>query len=573
MIRTLLACVAIAFWLGLPVQAATFTVDNLGDAVDVSIGNGVCDTAAGGCTLRAAIQESNFLPATTDTIILPAGTITLSLSGATEDFSATGDLNPRKNMIIEGAGADKTFIVQTVANESVFRFPLNVPATVEIDGVTISGGNGPGGGGILLQPGGGGLTMNECTVSGNSSPGAGGGIQNSRALILNRCAIIGNTSNVDGGGIANGFSLDATNCTFSNNAANDNGGAILNAAGTTSLKSCTVAGNTCDSGGGNVGDGGGVFAAAAAMVNVQNTIIAGNVDKSGQAPDYFGVFNSQGNNLVGSALGVTQFMGITASNILGVNPLLGPLTTNGGPTKTMALLKGSPAIDKGDCTGLTTDQRGAGFPRPVGAACDIGAFEVQATFQLTTSVTNDNGSIAPPSGPQNPNVVVTLTATPNTGFTVKAWHGTDNDTSTATTNHVTMDADKTVTVEFQQVPATTFQLTTTVVNGNGSLAPPSGPQNANAVVTLTATPDAGFAVKTWQGTDNDASTADTNQVTMNANKTVTVEFQATGGGGGGPTPSGCGAGTCGAGGAATMLPAFIGLGAMKLRSRRHAARR
>ena len=56
------------------------------------------------------------------------------------------------------------------------------------------------------------------------------------------------------------------------------------------------------------------------------------------------------------------------------DPKLGPLADNGGPTLTMALLPGSPAIDAGNTSlAPATDQRG--FPRPAGLAADIGAFE------------------------------------------------------------------------------------------------------------------------------------------------------------------------------------------------------
>jgi hypothetical protein len=68
--------------------------------------------------------------------------------------------------------------------------------------------------------------------------------------------------------------------------------------------------------------------------------------------------------------------------LTGVDPLLGPLANNGGPTQTEALLAGSPAIDKGPNPLPTfplnaNDQRGSGFARVVGPAVDIGAFEVQ----------------------------------------------------------------------------------------------------------------------------------------------------------------------------------------------------
>ena len=80
--------------------------------------------------------------------------------------------------------------------------------------------------------------------------------------------------------------------------------------------------------------------------------------------------------------------GPQGGNIVGQDPLFGPLQYNGGPTQTHALLPGSPAIDAGapaGCTGaagapLTTDQRG--FPRPYGPACDIGAVEYNPNITL-----------------------------------------------------------------------------------------------------------------------------------------------------------------------------------------------
>ena len=62
---------------------------------------------------------------------------------------------------------------------------------------------------------------------------------------------------------------------------------------------------------------------------------------------------------------------------VGVDPLLGAARLiNGGPTRTQALLPGSPAINAGsNPLNLTTDQRGAGFPRVVGPVADIGAYE------------------------------------------------------------------------------------------------------------------------------------------------------------------------------------------------------
>jgi hypothetical protein len=76
------------------------------------------------------------------------------------------------------------------------------------------------------------------------------------------------------------------------------------------------------------------------------------------------------------------------NNILGQDPVLGPLANNGGPTQTHALLAGSPAIDKGsNPNALAFDQCGTPFVRTSGAQTDIGAFEVQGAAPPPPPVT------------------------------------------------------------------------------------------------------------------------------------------------------------------------------------------
>jgi hypothetical protein len=143
------------------------------------------------------------------------------------------------------------------------------------------------------------------------------------------------------------------------------------------------------------GQGGGAFAYVFGTFSVQNTIIAQNlVDFTGSGPDVSGVFFSHGHNLIGDATGSIGFANGVGGDLVGtaaapLDPLLGPLQNNGGPTKTHALLAGSPAIDHGDNSAVdpttqklpTTDQRGAGHPRQKDgngdglAVVDIGAFE------------------------------------------------------------------------------------------------------------------------------------------------------------------------------------------------------
>ncbi|HMG06847.1 MAG TPA: choice-of-anchor Q domain-containing protein, partial [Chthoniobacterales bacterium] len=141
------------------------------------------------------------------------------------------------------------------------------------------------------------------------------------------------------------------------------------------ITNTTISGNSAGAGGGlHVSSG-----------KSRNTIVASNTSADG--PDVKGALASEGFNLVGNNSGATisnaqpsDQIGTAASPI---DPLLGPLQDNGGPTFTHALLAGSPAIDKGESSGSTTDQRGFGRPvdipeianAPGGDGADIGAFE------------------------------------------------------------------------------------------------------------------------------------------------------------------------------------------------------
>jgi hypothetical protein len=95
-------------------------------------------------------------------------------------------------------------------------------------------------------------------------------------------------------------------------------------------------------------------------------------------PDLDGTFASQGYNLIGNTQGAS---GYAPSDLVGtafnpIDPLLGPLQDNGGPTQTMALLAGSPALNAGDPSQLgTTDQRGV--VRSGGV--NIGAYQASAS--------------------------------------------------------------------------------------------------------------------------------------------------------------------------------------------------
>ena len=143
-----------------------------------------------------------------------------------------------------------------------------------------------------------------------------------------------------------------TNSTLSLNAASgssySSGGGIENVSGMVNLTNSTISNNQANANGGGIYNYFGT-------VNSKNSIIAGNTASEG--PDFSGSLTSQGYNLIGSISGIS---GNISSDIINPNPLLGPLANNGGPTQTLALLAGSPAIDKGSAVdGVSTDQRGA----------------------------------------------------------------------------------------------------------------------------------------------------------------------------------------------------------------------
>jgi hypothetical protein len=169
--------------------------------------------------------------------------------------------------------------------------------------------------------------------------------------------------------------LSLTNATVSGNSATTGGG-LATFGGTTSLTNATVSGNSATTGGGLYNYGG--------TATLTNTIVAGRTNGGD-------ILNNNGSvsgtyNLIGDGTGQAGLVNGINGNLVGtagspINPLLALLGDYGGPTQTMALLPGSPAIDAGTSTGApTTDQRGVS--RPQGSAPDIGAFESQG-FTLT----------------------------------------------------------------------------------------------------------------------------------------------------------------------------------------------
>ncbi|UCH52234.1 MAG: hypothetical protein JSW09_06200, partial [Pseudomonadota bacterium] len=328
-----------------PARALNFTVNSTLDVVDANLGNGVCADAAGNCTLRAAIQESN-QSAGADTITLPAGVFTLSLSGTGEEIAATGDLDITDNLTIAGAGALST-IIDGGGLDRVFDIAPNVGAvTVTISGVTIRNGLATSGSGGAIRINLGTVTLNDCTISGSDADTNGGGIYNAGTLTVNRCTLSDNSASSNGGGLYNGASASITNTTFSGNVATTSGGGLYNATSSiATLRNATFALNSAATGGG--------------VRNLGTATLTSSLLSANTPANCNGTVSSGGTNLDSGAS--CLFTGLGDLN--SVDPRIGALSDNGGPTTTHALLSGSPAIDAASNTGCpTTDQRGVARP-------------------------------------------------------------------------------------------------------------------------------------------------------------------------------------------------------------------
>jgi hypothetical protein len=231
------------------------------------------------------------------------------------------------------------------------------------------------GGGIYNHQGQ--TTVIDTTIAANviigGAYGFGGGIYSSGTLDVRSSLIADNTVYSDyarGGGIGtNEGDTSVINSTIVRNTANSGpwesdiggfGGGLHQEEGKLFIAHSTITQNYAT--GKLYGNGGGLSNSALDFV-MHHTILAENVSTNGDDE-------------------IHGYLGLFSYNLIGGDPMLAPLQDNGGPTFTMALLPGSPAIDAGDGSledPPEWDQRGPGFPRIVNGPIDIGAFEVQAT--------------------------------------------------------------------------------------------------------------------------------------------------------------------------------------------------
>jgi hypothetical protein len=319
-------------------------------------------SASGSAAVPGSLPFEVALAAKGDTIQFAA-----NLKGATITLDNT--LYVTQDLTVDGAGAG---ITVNGGGHRVFLIQLGVAAS--INALTITGGVIPNdaGGGILNL---GSLTLSNCTVTGNSTVD-GGGIFNgsSGTMTMSGDTVNGNTATLAGGGVGNIGQLTILNCTIASNNANSGGG-IANS-GVLKMANSTVAYNTVTGPG---ADGGGIYnKGSGSQLDLLNTIVFNPNSGAATENEVFGdlISTAQG-DLFGFGTSGIASGGDLGGNKFNFNPLLGPLQNNGGPTATMALLSGSPAIGAGTGTSLISglsvpsfDQRGN--PRPA-KNIDMGA--------------------------------------------------------------------------------------------------------------------------------------------------------------------------------------------------------
>ena len=388
--------------------------DGTGDVRVFSIDSGVT------ATLDSLVITKGKSPAFGGGGILNNGTLTIQNS-TISDGSATGNGGGG----ILNWGGTLTVSNSSIINNSMGSGILNYNGTATITGSTFSENSDTFYGGGLWNDGT--MTILNSAISNNTSTsGSGGGIYNNGgALTITNSVISNNSAGNPGGGIYNIGDLTVTNTTISGNSGTNGGGINTTASGTLAITNSTFSGNSASQSGGGVYSqsngasianstfsgnsaltkGGGIYNPFAYTLTVTNSTISGNSAPASKGGGLYteGTLNYSNTIIANSASGgdcTTGALGAIGTNTNNLvedgscsstrsgDPALQALANNGGPTNTMALLPGSPAVDTGDDAICAVppvnnlDQRGV--TRPVETHCDIGAYEGTVP---TTSVT------------------------------------------------------------------------------------------------------------------------------------------------------------------------------------------
>lgn len=343
-------------------------------------------------------------------IYAQSGTLTINNSQITNNSASfAGGVGSEGAVVMDGSTIDGNTSSGNGGGVEVWNFSQGVASLVVRDSSVTNNTTAANGGGVRAFNGP--LTVLSSTVSGNTAGASGGGVHAEGAgaeVIVRATRIVGNSA-FEGGGVyvAEG-TLFLDQSEVSGNAASENGGGVrVHNATEATIRSSTISGNTAGRAGGGISAqagpvrifnstvarntanltfennarGGGLHVAGGS-VQVYSTIFYGNEHRIDDRPwrlfaDEIRVDDggrvSGSHNLVYDESTASGLWG-GESTLVGVNPLLAGLADNGGPTRTHAILEGSPAIDAGaNPQSLAQDQRRSARVR--GNAPDIGAYE------------------------------------------------------------------------------------------------------------------------------------------------------------------------------------------------------
>ena len=544
---------------GTAVQAAAIVVNDSGDTASESV-----------CILRDAIRfmRDGAISGSTnctnsgddfgiaDVITFDSSISTISLTNSNPLLYGVN--SDTQALTIQGTGQGGITITRPSPNGGLLR---QYGGDLTLDGITLSGGRNSFGGAVSLDVASTSfatkLQLTNSVVTGNSAIGGGAGAgiyvpaANVSATIIITNSTISNNNQAYGGSIngagiylGGASTLEITGSTLSGNGSAGNvsqGGAIWAGAGANiTLTNTTISGNqvTCGGAGVHVSNVGNVatsvtitnstitynFSTSACTgaglyqyggnITLNNSLMAGNFANGSTsdiaASSFVGLTVNGTNNLVRNVSSSVTF----TSPRLTSDPLLGPLQNNGGPTLTRALGVGSPAIDAGGATLLSTDQRGSGYPRVSGAAADIGAFEFIVPINgACGSASNSTPVFNPPAT----NLCSTGTATMVSGPQPFTWgcNGSDGGTSTSATAC--------------SVPIQTWSVSALVDSGpaSGTVSPATPVVvNHNYPTTFTLTPASGYVLSAVAGCGGSGSVSPfvTPQITADCNVVATFSL-------------------------------------------------
>jgi hypothetical protein len=384
-------------------NSSSLTVGSL-DTGSTSGGGGVATVQGGSVAIASSTITGNTAAAATTVATPPGDTVSaggggvLLLSGTSVISSSTISGNTAGllgaattsgdgggvltvNLAVGGLIIQRSKVMQNTAINGFGGGIVSIDTgstTIQADTISGNSATADSGGGSFLAGLGGGLfgfgntSITTTTFDSNHADLAGGGLVETTGGLLTGDTISNNTATEGAGMLAVPLGLGSApaqvvNSTFAGNVASTSGGGILSVGPSVDLNYSTVTLNQAPTGSGS---GIEVESGSGTMFNVTGTIVSGNTGADCNGSGSGSVLSSSGYNLLGSSCTNTP----TLTDLVGVDALLGPLADNGGTTQTVALLRGSPAIDAGGGpTCPATDQRGES--RPQGNACDIGAFE------------------------------------------------------------------------------------------------------------------------------------------------------------------------------------------------------